>query len=259
MPSVARLSVSPVKGLGLVHPEALELHANGIPGDRAFYLADAADGRMVNGKLAGTLVQVAPAYDAATGRLSLTLPGGAVVEDDASALGAPVETSFYGRPVTGRFVEGPFSAALSELAGRALRLVRTDATSAACDCLHPVSVLSTASCAELARQSGDPRLADDRRFRMHVLLDGCALAHEEDTWAGRELRVGEAVIRLVGPLPRCLITGQDPATGEGDHGALKAIVAYRGQPREGAIDFGMYADIVTPGRVCVGDRVELVG
>ena len=161
--------------------------------------------------------------------------------------------------MTGRFVEGPFSAALSALAGRELRLVRTDATSAACDVLHPVSVLSTASCAELARQSGDPRLADDRRFRMHVLLDGCTAAHEEDTWDGRELRVGEAVIRIAGPLPRCLITGQDPDTGEGDHGTLKAIVAYRGQPRDGYVDFGMYSDIVTPGRVCVGDRAELVG
>ena len=51
MPTVARLSISPVKGLRMLPVHALELRADGIPGDRLFYLIDPADGRMLNGKL----------------------------------------------------------------------------------------------------------------------------------------------------------------------------------------------------------------
>ena len=261
MPTVARLSLSPVKGLKLFHPDSVEIGLNGVPGDRVFYLVDE-EGRMANGKLVGELVQVEARLDARLDRLTLRFPGdggggggggGTAVEGDARTLGAVVETSFYGRPVTGRVVEGPFSEALSEAAGRTVRLVRADQVSAACDVLHPVSVLSRGSCDELARRSGDPRLADDRRFRMLIAVDGCA-AHEEDTWAGRRVRIGDAVIEVAGDVGRCVITGHSPDTGRTDADTLKAISAYRGAS-EGRISFGMYADVVAAGRVRVGDPV----
>ncbi len=271
MPTVARLSLSPVKGLKLLHPESIEIGLDGVPGDRVFYLVDD-EGRMVNGKLVGELVQVEARLDAGLDRLTLRFPrdggggavggvgggtdGGTVVEGDTRALGAAVETSFYGRPVTGRVVEGPFAEALSETAGRTVRLVRADRVSSACDVLHPVSLLSRGSCEELARRSGDPRLADDRRFRMLIVVDGCA-AHEEDTWAARRVRIGDAVIEVAGDVGRCVITGHSPDTGRTDADTLKAIAAYRGAP-EGRISFGMYADVVAAGRVRVGDPVTLL-
>lgn len=258
MPTVARLSISPVKGLKLLHPESIELGLDGLAGNRVFYLVDG-DGRMVNGKLAGELVQVEASLDAGLDRLTLRFPagaGGGVVEGDGRALGAAVETSFYGRPVTGRLVDGPFGEALSEAAGREVRLVRADHVSVACDVLHPVTLLARASCEELARRAGDPRLADDRRFRMLILLDGCT-PHEEDTWAGRRVRLGEAVVQVAREVGRCLVTGHDPDTGTGDAGTLKAIAAYRGA-RDGQITFGMYADVVEAGSVSVGDAVALI-
>ena len=251
MPTVSRLSISPVKGLKLLHPESIEIGADGVAGDRVFYMVDA-ESRMVNGKVVGELVQVEARLDAGLDRLTLRFPGGAVVAGDARTLGAAVETSFYGRPVTGRFVEGPFEAALSQAAGRDVRLVRADRASAACD-VYPVTLLSRASCEELARRSGDPRLADDRRFRMLIVVDGCT-THEEDGWAGRRLRVGDAVIQVARDVGRCVITGHDPGTGRTDADTLKAIAAYRGAP-EGRIVFGMYADVVGAGAVRVGDAV----
>ena len=268
MPTVARLSISPVKGLRLFHPDSIEIDLDGVSGDRVFYLVDS-EGRMANGKLVGELVQVEARLDAGLDGLTLRFPGGGgagggaggggaggggtVVEGDARTLGAAVETSFYGRPVTGRVVEGPFAEALSETAGRAVRLVRADHVSAACDVLHPVSLLSRGSCDELARRSGDPRLADDRRFRMLIVVDGCT-AHEEDTWEGRRVRIGDAVIDVAGDVGRCVITGHSPDTGRTDADTLKEIAAYRGAP-EGRISFGMYADVVAAGRVRVGDAV----
>ena len=254
MPTVARLSVTPVKGLKLLHPQAVQLGPEGVRGDRVFYLTQP-DGRMVNGKLAGELVQVEARLDDALDVLTLTLPGGEMVAGDGRAMGAAVETSFYGRPVTGRLVEGPLAAALSEAAGQELRLVRADRPGAAVD-LHPVTLLSRASCAELARQSGDARLADDRRFRMHVLLDGVAAPHEEDAWEGRTVRLGDAAVAVGTPVGRCAITAQDPDTGRPDGTrTLEAIGAYRGARDDGYFCFGVYAAVVRPGRIAVGDPV----
>jgi len=45
---VTRISVAPVKSLGLTHPQSVELGRFGVVGDRRFWLVDA-DGRLVNG------------------------------------------------------------------------------------------------------------------------------------------------------------------------------------------------------------------
>src|SRR4051794_8386674 len=139
VPAVSRLNVTPVKGLALQHPASIDVGATGVDENRRFYLTDAA-GRMFNGKRDGRLVQVAADYDHASGHLALRFPDGAVA-DGAVAVGEAVETSFYGRPVAGRLVEGPWSAALSRFAGTELRLVRAEDGLIACD-VHPVTLLS---------------------------------------------------------------------------------------------------------------------
>src|SRR5207253_6602024 len=122
-------------------------------------------------------------------QLGRRFPGGTVVDGDVE-LGAPVETSFYGRPVSGRIVEGPWSEALSEHAGRRLRLVRADEQGAAIDRTHVVSLISDGALRALARRSGVERV-DGRRFRMTIELEG-GEEHAEDEWIGGELEVGEA-------------------------------------------------------------------
>ena len=39
--TVARISIAPVKSLGLVHPDSVELTAYGVHGDRVFAVIDA--------------------------------------------------------------------------------------------------------------------------------------------------------------------------------------------------------------------------
>jgi|SRR5215211_1912462 len=82
-------------------------------------------------------------------------------------------------------------------------------------------------------------------------------AHEEDTWCGRHVRVGDAVVRLLEPVARCAITTRNPDTGERDFDTLREIAAYRGLRDGTAIDFGVYGDVVEPGRVRVDDAVVL--
>ena len=56
--SVTSITYAPVKGLGLTHVDEVELELTGVRENRRFHLIDD-DGRLVNGKFAGTLVQVA--------------------------------------------------------------------------------------------------------------------------------------------------------------------------------------------------------
>ena len=81
-------------------------------------------------------------------------------------------------------------------------------------------------------------------------------AHEEDTWIGREVSIGEAIVRMHEQVARCAITTKNPDTGERDLDTLRVIRAYRGIRGTKALDFGVYGEVVAPGAVRVGDRAE---
>ncbi|HEX2045473.1 MAG TPA: MOSC domain-containing protein [Gaiellaceae bacterium] len=254
MPSVARLSVTPVKSLALHHPEGIMLERFGVAENRRFYLVRE-DGRLLAGVHHGPLVEVRAGWDEAAGRLRLAFPDGSVVEDEVR-LGEPLHTDFWGHRVAGRVVRGPWAGRLSDFAGRPVRLVKADAPGGGVD-VEPVTLVSLESVEELARRAGRAAV-DGRRFRMLVDVRGCT-PHEEDSWAGRAVRLGEALLEITGPVPRCATTTRDPSTGRRDFDALRAIAAYRGRRDGKKVDFGVYGRVLEPGRVVVGDRVEPVG
>jgi uncharacterized protein YcbX len=258
VPVVSRISVAPVKGLGLVHPEDVMLELHGVRENRRFHIVDV-EGRRFNQLRNGALVQIRPAYDADSERLTLHFPDGSVADGEVS-LGPEVATDFYGRPVIGNYVEGPWSGALSAWAGRPLRLVQSPPGLAADRARGHVSLISTASLAELGRQGEQAGPVDGRRFRMLFELDGCT-PHEEDGWIKRNVRIGNAVVRLRGDVGRCAITTQNPETGEPDFDTLSTISQYRGFTENEAgrrhLPFGVYGEVVEPGRVSKGDSVAV--
>jgi hypothetical protein len=247
---VSRLAIAPVKGLGLVHPEEVVLRRDGVATDRRFYLVDP-DGRLVNNKTCGELMQVRPEVSADAGTLTLRFPNRGVSGE--VALGAAIETSFYGRPVTGRLVDGPWSEAISDHAGRPLRLVRTDEHGAAIDRVHVVSVISDGSLRALARHAGVDSV-DGRRFRMTIEIEGCD-DHEEDGWIGGEVEIGGARIRVTGPVGRCAVTTRNPDTGTSDLDTLGALAGYRTVKESKAFGCGVCGDVVVEGLVRIGDSL----
>jgi uncharacterized protein len=193
-------------------------------------------------------------------RLALRFPDGSTVEDEV-AVGEPVETVFYGRPVKGLLVRGPWSEALSLFAGKPLRLVRTQREGDGLDrgAKAGATLVSTASLEALRSAAGASRPVDGRRFRMTIGVEGVG-PHAEDGWIDSRVRVGAAVVQVRAHVGRCAMTTLDPDRGIRDLDTLGALAAYRGhvETRE-PLPFGVWCEVLEPGPVAVGDAVVPVG
>jgi MOSC domain-containing protein len=252
---VAWISHCPVKGLALRQLDECQLTEAGVAGDRQFFLVDE-DDRLVNSKGLGLLQQIVPRYDDQAELLTLAFPDGTTLSHHVRFDGA-FDAQFWGASVHVRVVEGPWSEAISDFAGRDLRLVR--APGPATDRMRSgaATLLGTGSLQAIARLLGVDGV-DGRRFRMNFGVDGLA-EHEEDEWLGRRVRIGQAVVVPQGNVGRCAVTTQNPETGEPDLDTLKALAAYRRDVRATEpLPFGVYAAVAEPGRVRLGDPVELL-
>jgi uncharacterized protein YcbX len=254
---VVRISVAPVKSLGLVHPDEVVLEPGGVVGNRRFWLRDD-QGALYAGKRDGTMMQIRPEWDEATRRLALTFPDGGRVEGVVE-LGEHVDASLYRRPRPSRRVLGPWEAAISDFVGRPLELLWAD--EGAVDRTPEggtVSLVSRGSLERLRQETGVAGQVDGRRFRMLFEIDGVA-AHEEDRWIGAEVRIGEATIRVNGDVGRCVVTSRDPDTGVVDLPTLVTLAAYRPDGATEQLPFGVYASVLAPGRVRVGNEAGPAG
>ena len=256
MLTVSRLSTTPVKGCALHHPDAVELTEHGVADDRRYAILTE-DGRVLDGTKMGPIVRITADLRREDGveHLTLRFPSGEVVDGEV-ALDGPMAVEVYSRTFTVCPVVGPWADALSTYAGRSVALVRSERLPGERD-RNPVSIVSDASVAELARQGNDGAPVDSRRFRMLIEVAGAERPHQEDEWIGRDVRIGEAVVRVTRPDPRCVITTQDPETGERDFPTLHVIRGYRGVREGRHLDFGVYAEVVTPATVRVGDPLGL--
>ena len=92
---------------------------------------------------------------------------------------------------------------------------------------------------------------DGRRLRPNIVVGGVdGLAERE--WVGRQLAIGELLIDVDHLCERCVMTTIDPDTQELDPGVLRRINA------EYDSLFALNCEVARPGRIAVGDPVELV-
>jgi uncharacterized protein len=248
---VVRISIAPVKALGLVHPDEVVVGTNGVVGDRRFWLRDE-NAKLFNAKREGRLMQIRPEWDESSRRLALVFPDGLRV-DGVVELGDQVDAIMYGAPRPSRRVVGPWQEAISRFLGKPIELLW--ASGGGVDRLidgGTVSLVSTGSLERLREVMGVSAPVDGRRFRMLFELDGVG-PHEEDTWIGRRVRIGDAEIVVNGDVGRCVVTSRDPDTGVTDLPTLATLVAYRREGRDEPLPFGVKATVVTPGCVRLGD------
>jgi uncharacterized protein YcbX len=253
--SVVGLAVTPVKATRLHGVDSVELGPDGVPENRRFYVIDDRD-RMINSKIVGELQTVIADYSGVDRVLRLSLPDGRVIDGEVQ-LGDEVDTRFFSTQRRARTVLGPFADALSEVAGRSLRLVEPCSVGGGVD-RGPdgaVSLISRASLARLAEVGGVDAL-DSRRFRMLIEIDGVG-AHAEDAWVdGGPVRVGGALVAFTGHVGRCLITSRDPDSGVVDLPTLDLLGSYRDAIESTEpLPFGVWGRVLEPGTIRVGDEV----
>jgi MOSC domain-containing protein len=252
---IQRLSVTPIKGLGLHHPDRLSLASHGAEGDREFFLA-AEDDSLLSLTRTGAWAHLRAEYSSERRELAL-------FDGDRELCRAPAEpdahtrVDFYGsRWVPADRVPGPWDELLSELARKQVRLLRGAQPGAGID-TAPVTVLGGASVAGLAERLDSP--VDPRRFRMTLDLE-TSRAHEEDQWSGAVLAGDDVRLRILGPVPRCAAVTRHPDEGNRDLPVVRAIKAYRGLQDTVSgkgVCFGMYAEVIHAGTVRVGEVLTL--
>jgi hypothetical protein len=113
----------------------------------------------------------------------------------------------------------------------------------------PLSLLTTRTLASLGRLVGTNIAAE--RFRPNLLVDALGGDFPEDAWVGLILRIGGLRMRVDQRDQRCVMVTIDPVTLDRDPAILRVIA------RDRDARLGVYGSTVTPGRVAVGDPVEL--
>jgi uncharacterized protein len=231
---VAELWRYPVKSLRGERVDAAELGPHGLHGDRQWALFDADTGLGLTGRRVPELL-FAAARVRDDDTLEIILPDGRVAADDEALsgwLGRPVELrrATDHRP---RQYENPTD---TETEAPDSWFAFTGSDAGFHDKLA-VTLLSPES-------AGSAALA---RFRANVILDRGG----EDGLVGTTVRVGDALVTVVEPVPRCVMVTRPQPGGIGrDTGVLKTIHRERG----GNLAVG--AVVITPGTVRTGDVVE---
>jgi hypothetical protein len=273
----------PVKSMAGERLSTSTIGVRGLPGDRGWALRDEAAGEIRGAKKLPALLQCAARYlEEPTGDrvppAEITLPDGDRVRSDAPAaaerlsallgrrvslwpLQPPEQLDHYrrGAPddpdmdkelrgIFGRLEDEPLPD-LSEIPAEIFTYTSIPGTYF--DVL-PLHLLTTATLAELARLNASSRF-DPRRFRPNLLIEpddrGPRLA--ELDWCGRTLSVGSTVVKVHYPTVRCVMTTLPQQDLPKDPQVLRTIV------RDANQNVGVYADVVSAGRVAVGDPVEL--
>ncbi len=242
---VRAAGLSPVKGTRHLPATALRLDADGAAGDRRWCFVDPVSARVLRTVQHPSLIGVVAQQ--VGDELRIELPDGTGVAAQPEPSGESLACDYWGRTVELALTDGPHSDLVSDFLGHSVQLAA--APRGAVVFGAPVTLLGTASLADVAARTGRPSLVDEAaRFRATLVVETTE-PYEEDTWLGREVAVGSAVLRIGIPVPRCAVIDHHPESGARDVRLLKALVEHRPVNAAREPMFGVYADCVQPGVV----------
>lgn len=120
------------------------------------------------------------------------------------------------------------------------------------DC-WPLLVM-TSSAFKAMQKAVPDSVVDILRFRPSIVVDTPdETGHPEFSWKGRKGQLGSAVVEFLDPCPRCvMITRRVTDDIPDDRAILRHVIRDLNQAA------GIYASIVTPGKVSVGDTLTFL-
>jgi uncharacterized protein YcbX len=114
----------------------------------------------------------------------------------------------------------------------------------------PLSLLSVQTADAVGAHAGIP--VGPLRFRPNIVvetLSGTPFA--EDSWVGATVSVGPVRVHVERRDKRCMVINIDPETGERDPAVLRGVAQLND------VTCGVYGSVLVPGRIAVGDPVDL--
>lgn len=262
---ISRLTVYPVKSMSGNDLAATKVESLGLDGDRRWAVVYPS-GKAATRRELPPLAQLS----AVTTPEGISLSFGGDRLDVPTPSGAPTTAKIFSSQATGVEDAGNYASHfLSSALEHEVRLVYFPATAqrsldpvfapgghhVAFADGFPILLTTQASLNELNADAGYE--FEMRRFRSNIVVDGDFSPWEEDKW--RLLRIGSAILRIVKPCERCIMTTQDPVSGEKTHGNEPlATLARLHRASNGKIIFGQNAIVEQQGSIVLGDEVEVL-
>ena len=277
---VSQLWTYPVKSMIGVETDSVSLSQLGIVGDRHWAVRDNERGGIRGAKKIGELMQFSarPAGDGSA-HVIITLPNGEEVRSDNTQVDAVLSdtlgrsVSLESLPADGaleHFRRGPSDSTdvMAELRGV---FGRTDdeplpdfsvfppeitefesPPGTHHDC-WPLMVMTT-SALDALRNALPESVIDILRFRPSLVVETPnETGHPEFSWKGRTGQLGSADVEFLDPCPRCvMITRRVTEDIPEDRAIMRHVVRELNQA------VGVYARIVTPGKVSLGDTLTFL-
>ena len=281
---VSQLWRYPVKSMVGGRVDSIVLDELGVVGDRTWAVRDLERGGIRGAKKIGSLMRLA-ARDVDDAQVEITLPDGSTVlttdadvdERVSAALdhrvrlealrpaddldhyrrGAPDSDDVVAelRGIFGREDDEPFP----DFSVFPPIIAEYESPPGTYYDVFPLMVMSEAALAALAAALPDSNV-DIRRFRPSFVVDtgddgadASTPGHPEFDWTGRRATIGSVMVEFGAPCPRCvMVTREISSAIPADRAVLRHIV------RDFDQNLGIYATIVTPGTIRVGDAMTFV-
>lgn len=115
-----------------------------------------------------------------------------------------------------------------------------------------VALFSTHTLAQLEAESESQ--IDVRQFRANLVIEPVdAIPFVEENWVGRVLKIGDhARVGVTKKDARCMMINLDPETAEQNPAVLRAVARHHDECA------GIYANVLAPGVVRVGDEIQFL-
>jgi uncharacterized protein YcbX len=258
----------PIKSMMGEAVAASEVTARGLAGDRARALVDAAANRAAVVRSWGQALMTyraqyteEPQREGPSPRVRAMGPDGEVLEqaDIAERLSAVVGRTLrlLDEAPDGLLIEFPAGTLSGRLAALTEAKLAADSPAGTFFDAAPLHLIARATIAALQAESPQADVGIER-FRANLVVEG-GEPFAENRWVGRQIAIGEVVLKVSMVCPRCVNVTLPQAGLARLPGLLKTIA------QANAVDLGyagmlpcagVYASIVQPGRVEVGDSLR---
>jgi uncharacterized protein YcbX len=242
----------PVKGLSGEKLKSVTLAPGAtFPADRAFAIENGPSGfdpaapswqpkikflcLMRNAKLAA----LETLYDDASGVLAVTKDGVPMVEASLKTEAGRAAIEYFFQDFMGGEARGPVK--VLESPGHSFSDVSAKVA-------HIVNLATVEDLAAAINKDVHPL-----RFRANIYLDGWKPWSEFDL-IGKRIRAGSTEFKITKKVVRCAATEVNPENAERDIDIPEAIWRKTGEN-----DLGIYAQVITAGKISPGDKVEILG